>query len=346
MKRIYSIDFFKLLFAYLIAFSHFDIYLPGADCAVVFFFIISGYFLGKKFYKKRASSDLSYSGVRYTVDHIKTLYPHYIFSLLMMVFYYLAKNVYSMVVNPDHAPSVMQLLKRMYALIPEVFLIQNIGFFDGGMNYPLWQVCVLLICGYFIYSLLYWNEKLSTHIIFPLAIIFIQTYLKNGVDPFGIEGIFYIPLLRAFSAISFGVLICKLLESSSYKENSKSYKNIINLCSVPALISMFVESYSNIFWIAAFFIIAALTEPSSWLNRLFNRGIFKSFGSFSYAIYLNHALAIWFIKDFQPEIFAMLRISETKWSSALFLFLILTVYSLITTVIVNFLKKKCTKKIG
>ena len=37
MKRIYSIDFLKLLFAYLIAFSHININLPGAACAVVFF---------------------------------------------------------------------------------------------------------------------------------------------------------------------------------------------------------------------------------------------------------------------------------------------------------------------
>lgn len=346
MKRIYSIDFFKLLFAYLIAFSHFNINLPGANIAVVFFFIISGYFLGKKFYLKSASTKNSYSGVQYTIDHFKTLYPHYIFSLMLMFSYFIFKNVYYILIDSAFACSISALLQKTYDLLPELFLVQNIGFFNGGMNYPLWQVCALLICGYFIYTLLYYNEKKSTNIIFPAAIILIQTYLKGVTDIFGTAGMFYIPLLRAFSAISFGVLICKFLNSSYYKENILKYKNTMNICSVMALVSVFMGSHNDIFLIIAVFIIAALVDPTSWLNKVFNNKIFRKAGIFSYSIYLNHALVIWIVKDFQPEIFSIFNINETKLSSGLFFFVVLTVYSLITTSVVEYLKQKNLKKSG
>ena len=49
-KRIYSIDVLKLVFAYIIAFFHFGTTIaPGPTVAVQVFFIISGFFLGKKF---------------------------------------------------------------------------------------------------------------------------------------------------------------------------------------------------------------------------------------------------------------------------------------------------------
>lgn len=345
MKRIYSIDFFKLLFAYLIAFSHFNISLPGANRAVIFFFIISGYFLGKKFYQKSASTKNSYSGVQYTIDHLKTLYPHYILSLILIFSYFIIKNVYYILIDSTSAYSVSVLLQRTYALLPEIFLVQNIGFFEGGMNYPLWQVCALLICGYFIYTLLYYNEKKSTNIIFPAAIILIQTYLKSVTDIFGTVGMFYIPLLRAFSAISFGVLIFKFLDSRYYKENILKHKNTMNICSVIALVSVFIGSYNDIFLIVVIFIIAALVEPTSWLNKVFNKKIFRKAGIFSYSIYLNHALVIWFVNDFQPEIFSIFNISETKLSSGLFFFVVLTIYSLITTSVVECFKQKPKKQI-
>lgn len=333
--RIYSIDFFKLLFAYLIAFSHFGVNLPGVNIAVIFFFILSGYFLGKKFYHKRSTSEKNYSGVHYTIDHFKSLYPHYIFSLVVMFAYFLIKNIYLIISGSPSATTISNLFERLYGLLPEIFLVQNIGFFDGGMNYPLWQVCALLICGYFIYTMLCFNEKLSTHLIFPLAIILIQTYLKSDVDIFGTVGMFYIPLIRAFSALSFGVLICKFLRSDFYNNNIRKYKNTLNICSILALISIFIGAY-NIFLIVVFFIIAALVEPSSWLNKLFNKKMFKDFGAFSYCIYLNHALVIWFVKD----IYNIFNINVSKWISCLFFFAVLTVYSFITKTIVDFFKNK------
>ena len=82
-KRLYSIDFLKFIFAVLIAYSHFGVNLPGATIAVDFFFIISGFFLGRKYYKCSFKKNEQYNQENYTLDHIQKLYPHYIFHLLL-----------------------------------------------------------------------------------------------------------------------------------------------------------------------------------------------------------------------------------------------------------------------
>ena len=82
-KRIYSIDVLKLVFAYIIAFFHFGTTIaPGPTVAVQVFFIISGFFLGKKFYARSfADGGKSYGAWDYTLDHVSSIYPHYLFSL-------------------------------------------------------------------------------------------------------------------------------------------------------------------------------------------------------------------------------------------------------------------------
>lgn len=340
MKRIYSIDFLKLLFAYLIAFAHFGVAFPGANIAVNFFFIISGYFLGKKFYDKRASGEGSYTGVRYTIDHIKALYPHYIFSLLVI---FVAREIYAIMANESSIHSLRDLVERLYNLLPEVFLVQNIGFFDGGINYPLWQLCALFICGYFIFTMLSLNEKLSTKIVFPLAIILISTYLKTMVDVFDTIGFFYIPLLRAFAAVSFGVLIYKFL-ASDYCEILYRHKLVLNICSLAGVISLFIVENNNMLYISMVVIVAALMDPSSWLNIALNHKLFKNFGTFSYAIYLNHALIIMVVKFVETKVLSALGINESVWISSVLFFVALTIYSLFTTSFIGYLKLRFSKR--
>lgn len=339
MKRIYSIDFFKLLFVYLIALSHIDIRIPGYECAVVFFFILSGYFLARKFYSKKAAN-IPYSGAQYTLDHIKSLYPHYILSFAVMLAYFCVRNAYHIHTGITTATPWADMPTKIYNLIPELFMMQNIGFFDGGINYPLWQVSTLVISGYFIYTLLRYNEKLSTQILFPVAILLIQVYLKGDIDTFGTVGIFYIPMVRAFSAISFGVLVFKLLHSEIYAKNFAQHKLALNICSILSLVTVFVFHDNQILLITSVFIIAALVEPTSWLNKIFNHKIFSSFGELSYAVYLNHALIVWFMYDFAPDIFRVLSIPSNTFITGAVFFTGLTVYSVITLALVKLFKKK------
>ena len=159
--------------------------------------MISGFFLVRKYYAKSSANghNPEYNEINYTLTHIKSLYPHYLFSLIVMFDYYLVFNLYSIAVGSDSAKSIGELVTKLYDLIPEVLLVQNIGFFNCGMNYPLWQMCTMIISGYFIRALLCYNERITTSFVLPLAIILMKAFLKGGCveDMWGITGAFYIP---------------------------------------------------------------------------------------------------------------------------------------------------------
>lgn len=350
MKRIYSLDFFKLLFAYLIALGHFGVKVsPGGGVTVQLFFIISGYFLGKKFYDKRKSGQSDYNQWNYTKDHVKSLYPHYIFSLLVLAVYFLIEPISAFLQNPS-IDGISGIFKDLYSLIPEALILQNVGFFGGGINYPLWQVCVLIVSSYFVYGLLCVNEKLSREMIFPAAILMIQALLHTDVNVWGTQIFFHVPLLRAFSPLCIGVLTY-YLTTTCYYQQITSKKWLFNIASILCLITLFVyKGYHNIFLITFVVFLLAIVDETSWVNKLLNRKIFKRFGSFSYAIYLNHALIKYVLNHIFPRISKTFEISLTSTHKAIIFLVVLTVYSIITLWFVNkmvsvFSKKKESKKL-
>lgn len=350
MKRIYSFDVFKLFFAYLIALGHFGTQvIPGAYITVQLFFIISGFFLGKKFYDKyQADPENKYDQICYTKDHIKSLYPHYIFSLIVLAVYTFIAGVVAFLRQPS-AYQIVMIIKEIYAAIPELFFLQNTGFFGGGTNYPLWQLCTLIIAGYFVYACLHKNEKLSRELIFPAAILMIQAFLDSSDDIWGTVVFFHIPLLRAFSPLCIGVLIYYFTTTSYYRYLT-SKKLLFNLASVFAFLSLYVpDGYHNIYLITFMFLLLAMYEPESWINKLLNRKCFKSFGQLSYAVYLNHAVVIYALKDFLfPALFGTSEgTAATLAQNAIFL-IVLTAYSMFTVSIVKkltafFAKKRCAQ---
>ena len=342
MKRIYSIDLFKLLFAYLVAFSHFGTkVLPSAGVSVQLFFIISGFFLGKKYYSKsHGRSPVIYNQWNYTLDHVKSLYHHYIFSLVMLFAYILAKDL-GMQLHQINVEKIGGCLKKLYSLIPEILLLQNTGSFAGGINYPLWQVCVLIISGYFVYGLLCFNEKLSRELLFPAGILMIQTLLSTGVDRWGSVGFFHLPILRAISPMCIGVLTY-YFTLTPYYDLVKKKKVLFNVSSILAFITLFVyDSYQNIFLITFVIFFLALYDGDSWLNKVFNRKIFSQCGNFSYAIYLNHVFVMYFLKDIVfPKIsrWGLFVVTDTRKN--LMFFVALTIYSMVTLSFVNSVKKR------
>ena len=342
MKRIYAFDVFKLLFAYLIAVFHFGTEIPpGPGIAVELFFIISGFFLGKKFYDKyQADPENKYDQICYTKDHIKSLYPHYIFSLIVLTVYTFIAGVIAFLRQPS-ASQIVTIVKNIYATIPEFFFLQNTGFFGGGTNYPLWQLCTLIISGYFVYGLLCKNEKLAREFIFPAAILMIQAFLDASDDIWGTVVFFHIPLLRAFSPLCIGVLVY-YFTTTSYYQYIKSKKLLLNLASVFAFLSLYVpEGYHNIYLITFVFLLLAMYDPESWVNKLFNRKIFRHFGQMSYAIFLNHAVVINLLKEqVFPLLFGAGDTPSVSLAKHVIFVAVLTVYSVFTVFIVNKLVQK------
>ena len=62
--------------------------------------MISGFFLGKKYYT-RSKADPSYRAWDYTLDHTKSIYPHYFFSCAVFFLYLLVRDVCTLVRTPS-----------------------------------------------------------------------------------------------------------------------------------------------------------------------------------------------------------------------------------------------------
>lgn len=344
MKRIYSIDFIKLLFAYIIALGHFGAQLsPGGYVTVQIFYTISGYFLATKFYKRSYGNvDKKYNQIHYTIDHVKSLYPHYLFSLIVLALYRMIQQLLLFFLNPSYN-QITTIKDFLFGLIPEAFLLQNTGFFGGGINYPLWQLCGLIICGYFVYGLLCFNEKLSREMIFPASILLIQVILNTDIYVWGSFGPFHVPLLRAFSALCVGVLIYNFT-TTSYYQTIKSKKFIFNTISILSFISIFLfTNYRNIYLFTFFFAFLGFIDSNSLINKILNRKIFKHFGNFSYAIYLNHALIKFILNDYGFSIISkVFNITITNNYKNLIFLISLTIYSVFTMLIIQ--KMKSVKK--
>lgn len=334
MKRIYSIDVLKLVLAYVIAFFHFGTMVsPGPTITVQIFFLFSGFFLAKKFYSRSYGKE-GYDQWHYTLDHVKSIYPHYLLSLAIIFLYMLARSGLHLVL--DFSWEALQaILLDFYNQIPDLLLLQSAYHVHDSLNYPMWQLSALLIAGYFVYGLLCWKEKLSRKLLFPAAILMIQSLLYSGVDIEANYGFFFMPLLRAFSPMCIGVL-AYYFTTTPYYEALKKRKVAFNLAVLYSLVTIFIyKEHANIFLFTTAMVLWGCWDERSWINLLLNRKLFRHFGNFSIAIYLNHALISRFL---QARVFLPMEsqgAAVPRWQQNLTYFVLLTVYSVITLFVVE-----------
>ena len=331
MKRIYSLDLLKLVLAFVIAFFHFGTTVPpGPTITVQIFFIISGFFLGRKYYSRTYSDpEKRYNQWDYTIDHVRSIYPHYFFSLAVFFLYMLARSVLELIKSPSLS-QLTAIAVDFYNQIPDLLLLQSAYRFHESYNYPLWQLSALVIAGYFVYGLLCRNEKLSRELLFPAAILMIQSLLNTGVDIWSNYGLFYVPLLRAFSPLCIGVLAYYFTTTRYYTQVTRK-KVLFNLAVLLSLASIFLfGDRANIFLITTVVLIWGCCDERSWINALLNRKVFQHCGSLSFAVYLNHALIARFL---QARVFS--RMELPCWQQNGIYFVLLTLYSIFTLFLVT-----------
>ena len=344
-QRIYSIDVLKLVLAYVVAFFHFGTTIaPGPTTAVQVFFILSGFFLGKKFYARSfADGGKAYGPWDYTRDHVSSIYPHYLFSLGVFFLYTLARSLVHLIRAPGWE-KLSAIALDVYNQIPDLLLLQSAYRFHESLNYPLWQLSALVIAGFFVYGLLCHNERLSRTLLFPAAILMVQSLLNSGVDLWENYGFFYLPLLRAFSPLCIGVLTF-YFTTTPYYDRLKSKRVVFNLAVIFSAVTIFVYAdLANIFLITTPILILGCYDSGSWLNRVLNRRIFRSFGKFSYAVYLNHALIVRFVQARLIPGAQARGIPLAQWQQNILYFVLLTVYSVFTLYLVESWKAGKRKK--
>lgn len=329
--RNYSLDFFRVIFTLIICFHHFqgifnENIIQSGYIGVEFFFILSGFWLYKSFKK-----NVNDSAIKYTVNKLKKLYPEYILAFILCF-------LLQLIINKDN-----DLLGFMFKPFSEILLIQNIGIFQGGFNYPLWYLSVLIFGGYLIYECLKRDEKLFIRIISPLIILFTYSLLNSsgtGLENWNTINGIYMPLFRGIADISIGVLLSKFVETNEFNKVNKILydhiilEHILEIISCVLLMCLIIvktnyEIYSIIF---ISIIIYACNFDRSLINKLFNKKIFSVFGKITYSMYVNHASIIIIARFLYKKVFVY-NIKDI--SIILIYFILLICYSIFSKFIVN-----------
>lgn len=332
MKRLYSIDFLKLIFAYVIAYFHFGHTIaPGPTVTVQIFFFISGFFLAKKYYAaSHADQGARFNQWDYTISHVKGLYPHYVFAYAAFLLYNTTRAALVFLRSPDFQ-NVRETLLNFYDQIPNLLFLQSAFYSHDSMNYPLWQLSALVISGYFVYGMLCHNEKLSRQMLFPGIILMSLSLLHSGVALDANYGPIYMPLLRAFIGLSYGVLVY-WFTTTQYYAQLKGKSAAFNLAVLLSLVCIFVYAeHANIHYVTGALLILGCYDENSWINKLLNRKIFRHCGKLSYSIYLNHALICRFVNGFLSS---RLEGVPQLYKDGLY-FVLLTVFSVVMLVFVE-----------
>lgn len=320
------IELYRFLFTLVICIFHFqktrDISVINTGyLAVEFFFILSGYLIMQSYRKNRKESAFVY-----TVKKVRRLYPHYFFSFLLL---FAASSVF----YKDFSAGTL------FRAIPELLMVQNIGIYNGGINYPLWYLSVLVIGGYFIYYLLNDKEKTFINIGAPAVIILFFTYLSGTTESIEVWDTFYciyIPFFRGIADMCIGVLVYRLGE---YKEKHKINRNLLNTIEIAAVILAVIILFSEIHLDYYFLIIISIVIYSGFdqqgiLYKKLNFDVFGKIGGVSYAMYLNHVLIISVFNAFVND-----RVENNQIAIGFYL-IVLIGYSIATRKIVSAIEKK------
>ena len=287
-ERNRSIEFFRFFFISMICVWHLlhNRAFHHGYLGVEFFFILSGALLLKSVNKHPETGALDY-----TINKFLRFFPKYVVSLIpifVLVNYMGAKDL-----------SFNTIVDIIFRFVSECFMLQNVGIFPGGANYPLWYLCVLLYGGGLIYSKLRHSRKLALGVILPIFVIFgYQLIFCNNnscIERWDNSDGIYLPFVRGIADMSLGVLLMAFISlKRSLLCNHLLLVNMLSifgLCGVIAQ-SVILPSHDQYILIFVPFILMACFLDNTIFNRLFSHKIWEILGGLSFEMFLIHAFII------------------------------------------------------
>lgn len=273
--RIASFDALRFLMITVIAVWHFPLVNPFEKgyLPVEFFFILSGFLSMRKF-DTGWRTDIS----MYIFGRYKKFYPKYIvgFGLVLAL----------------HARELDfgQPLDMAAKLMPEAFLVQNVGLFHGtGYYYPMWYLSVLI-----------WGGAMAAYLaatrawaLMAAVPLFFYTYIvgtAGDLQAWDTVGVFYLPLWRGVAGICLGMLLYKLQRKW---QASKSHSLLCDVVAV-ACLALFLKTVFNggndiLATVAVGIAIVVFNNPLSVFNKLCDNKVCRAVGNINFEMYVLHA---------------------------------------------------------
>ena len=173
MKRNYTVDFLKFIFAVIVMLYHSNsmtvfeekyIFINGR-IGVEFFFIVSGYFMCVSAERAGTYNDLGEETFNFIKHKISALMPNFIIA------YFIAFIVYHFNAGiSDPAVYVLHIIESL----PDLFLIKNSGIKEISYNGPSWYLSAMLLSMIIIYPMIKKYNNSFYYIFAPLVFLFIM----------------------------------------------------------------------------------------------------------------------------------------------------------------------------
>ncbi|MBP3685134.1 MAG: acyltransferase [Oscillospiraceae bacterium] len=289
-QRNYSIDLMKFYFALVIAVSHtpFPSTLPYIEGGyiVVLFFLLSGYFLVCSFDSGKYTDPW-----KFTMSRLKRIWPYYAVAFLLMYLYM------------SRGAGLRTLVLEFCRSLPELFMLHCTGFLEGGINYPMWQLCTLIIVSHIFFALLQWNRDTTLNVICPVTALVTYTYYSNITPETAIPFV-YSPIIRAAGAVAMGMFLHRPIRLAVEKLETSKIPHMPILVSCASIFLMLLlwtnrMDYDIVIPYTAL-LVCLLYSKSIWAVLL-RSPILRHLDTLALGIYLNHALIVRIFED-HPEI--------------------------------------------
>lgn len=294
MQRNGEIDFLRFIFAIFIMLLHFG-YRPtitilgvtlklGArgGFGVIFFFIVSGFFLTKTAKKYDGTKDVSGC----CIEFAKKKYFHYMTwyfpAFILCALLYAVKN------------GIADAVKNAIYSVPNLLLLGSFGFSsDAGesIGYYIgasWFISTLFWCQLILFPLMISNYKRYMYVVAPISFLFSIASMRSG---FLSE--VYFPA-QAFTAIILGTIAYDATERIDMIKLKKGFAVFLRVLAVIVYIGSFIymcqDQHENLQYALMFLLTFAIIVSNSEFGniKLFNKPIYVFLGQISFPLYLLH----------------------------------------------------------
>ena len=285
-QRNYSIDLLKFYFALLVAVSHtpYPSTLPyiAGGYIVLLFFILSGYFLVCSFDSGKYAEPWSF-----TMARVKRIWPYYAAAFVLMYLYM------------NRAAGLRSLVMEFCRSLPELFMLHNTGIFDGGINYPLWQLCSLIVVSHIFFALLQWDRKLTLDALCPVIALMCYTYYIRVTEEEALPFV-YVPLLRAAGGVAMGMFLHRPIRMMVRKLEDSTctfLPALVSGASIFLLLLLWTNRLSYAMVIPYTGLLVCMLYSKGIWARWFRHPALGKLDRLSLGIYLNHALIVRIIEE-------------------------------------------------
>lgn len=339
-NRFGKISFWKFGFCILIILFHIASIYPEyrynflyGSIGVEFFFLVSGYFLAKKYIYYEPKENIGEETFNFMKSKIRKFIPYIILLMIVGIPYLTFIKHYTLT---EH---VMTFYK--------IFLIPANIDTDPSIYGILWYLTTMIVVETIMFPLIVKYKKNFIYIISPIIVLLLMNYILVETKilvapwvktPFALKGI-----LRGFLVMNLGMYLYILSEKFNNIKLTKLSKVILPIIEIFLYLSIFyISNITNAHLKFDIFMLILLSigllisaNPNIYLTNFSNNKVFYFLEKLSLPMYIYQWIVIYGLK----ALLRKLNIATNYWIFSLLTILILVFVSIIVVYIIKFYEK-------